>query len=231
MYRLKTILVAALLGVFVASANAQNDNVVTATYGNATGNTTRTMTVALNHTNDYVAFRLVMTLPEGTTVKDVVAKAPLKSNETIDLSAKGGTATESKSFKVPFRQKGTKCNIVGYNYANNQIGGVSGEILLTVTLETAEGVVFDAEGVTTACTFVDADATEASLGSPVTEARLWGDVVKDGKVNTTDVQAASNISVAKASTGSADAFAADINGDDKVNSNDVQKISNISVGK
>lgn len=231
MNKMKKMFMGALLAGFAVSANAEGDNVVTATYGNATGNTTRTMTVALNHETDYVAFMLQLTLPEGTTVAGVTAKDPLKSNETIDLSANGGSDTESKSFKVPFKQNGTKCNIVGYNYGNEKIAGESGDILLTVTLETAAGVAFNAEGVTTACTFVDANSTEANLGNPVTEARLWGDVVKDGKVNTTDVQAASNISVTKASTGSVDEFAADINGDDKVNSNDVQKISNISVGK
>lgn len=230
MYRLKTILVAALLGGFVASANAQNDNVVTATYGNATGNTTRTMTVALNHTNDYVAFRLVMTLPEGTTVTGVTAKAPLKNSGTIDLSTKGGNANESTDFKVPFKQNGTKCNIVGYNYNNEKILGASGDIILTVTLETASGVNFNADGVTTACTFVDTSAKEAELGEPVTVAKLWGDVNMDKKVNTTDVQAAANISVAAANPGAVDMFAADANGDGKINSNDVQKIANISVG-
>lgn len=199
MYRLKNILVATLLSVFAVSANAQqSDNVVTATYGNATGNTTRTMTVALNHTKDYVAFHLVMDLPAGTTVDAVTAKSPLINGKTIDLLGKGGSAEESTDFKVPFNQNGTKCNIVGYNYGNEKIGGNSGDVLLTVTLTTTEGAAFD--GVTTACTFVDASSKEVALGSPVTVARLWGDVNKDSKLNATDVNAAINA----ASTGNSD---------------------------
>ena len=232
MYKLKTILVAALLGGFVASANAQSDNVVTATYGNATGNTTRTMTVALNHKNDYVAFRLVMTLPDGTTVTGVTAKAPLKNSGTIDLSTKGGSATESTDFKVPFKQNGTKCNIVGYNYNNEKILGASGDIILTVTLETAAGVDFKADGVTTACTFVDASATEAELDNPETDSRLWGDVVKDGVVDATDYQAVANI-VTRKGNGAAviDAFAADVDQSDEVDATDYQAVGNIVTGK
>lgn len=233
MNKLKLILAAALLSVFAVSANAQqSDNVATATYGNATGNTTRTMTVALNHATDYVAFYLNLTLPEGTTVKGVTAKAPLITDETIDLSEKGGSATESKSFNVPFRQNGTKCNIVGYNYANMAIGGTSGDILLTVTLETEEGITYDANAITTTCTFADADATEYALGESETEARLWGDVVKDKKVDATDFQAVGNI-VTKLGNGTTtiDAFAADVDQSDEIDATDYQAIGNIVTKK
>lgn len=233
MNKLKLILAAALLSVFAVSANAQqSDNVVTATYGNATGNTTRTMTVALNHATDYVAFYLNLTLPEGTTVKGVTAKAPLITDETIDLSAKGGSANESKSFNVPFRQvSDTKCNIVGYNYANKAIGGTSGDILLTVTLETEEGIAYDANAITTACTFVDEDATEYALGESETEARLWGDVVKDGKIDSRDYQTLANIIAGKSYDASSDKFAADMVQDDKFNAQDYQSLANKIAGK
>lgn len=226
--RMKNILVAALLSVFAVSANAQSDNVVTATYGNATGNTTRTMTVALNHANEYVAFYLNLTLPEGTTVKEVTAKAPLLTDETVDLTDRGGEANESKSFNVPFKQvSDTKCNIVGYNYANMAIGGTSGDILLTVTLETTEGIDYDANAITTACTFVDADATEYALGESVTEARLWGDVNTDKEVDGKDYQAISNKISGATITGNFDGFAADINGDIVIDGKDYQSLSNI----
>lgn len=232
MNRVKKIFVAALLCGCAVSANAQ-DNVVTATYGHATGNTTRTMTVALNHTIDYVAFRLVMQLPEGTTVTGVTAKSPLLTDETIDLSERGGSATESKSFKVPFRQvSATKCNIVGYNYANRAIGGNTGDILLTVTLNTEEGVAFDADAITTTCTFVDADATEYTMEPAVTEARLWGDVVKDKNVDVTDFQAVGNIvTMLGNGTTDIDAFAADVDLSGEVNVTDFQAIGNIVTKK
>lgn len=234
MNRINSILVAALLSIFAVCANAQqSDNVVTATYGNATGNTTRTMTVALNHATDYVAFYLNLTLPEGTTVKGVTAKAPLITDETIDLSERGGSATESKRFNVPFRQvSDTKCNIVGYNYANMAIGGTSGDILLTVTLETKEGIAYDANAITTTCTFVDADATEYALGESVTEARLWGDVNGDKSVTTADVNQANNVYLKKVEGSSlVDHFAGDIVSNGVYTSSDINKINNIYLKK
>lgn len=187
MKRIKKILAAALLCGTVVSANAQGDNVVTATYGNATGNTTRTMTVALDHANDYVAFKLNLTLPEGTTVTGVSVKEPLKNGGTIDLSQVGGSATESTDFIVSFNHTSpTKCNVVAYNYANAAIGGESGEILFTITLTTTEGVAFDEGAVN--CNYTFATLLGQSLtGTVDTESRLWGDVNGDKKVNASDV--------------------------------------------
>ena len=232
MNRINSILVAALLNVFAVCANAQqSDNVATATYGNATGNTTRTMTVALNHATDYVAFYLNLTLPEGTTVKGVSVKSPLKNGGTTDLSAVGGSATESTDFNVPFKQNGTRCNFVGYNYGNEKIVGESGEILFTITLETTEGVAFD-EG-TVECNYEFAKLVGESLtGTVTTEPRLWGDVNMDGKVNATDYQAMANI-VTNKGNGSAklDSFAADINQDGGITAIDYQAEANIITNK
>lgn len=230
MKKTKMLLVASLLCGFTA-AHA-DDNVVTATYGNAVGNTTRTMTVALNHEKDYVAFHLVMDVPEGTTVTNVTAKSPLVNGKTVDLLAKGGSATESTDFKVPFNQDGTKCNIVGYNYGNEKIIGDNGAILLTVTLETEQGITYNANTVKTSCTFVDASSTEYTLGNPETESRLWGDVVKNGVVDVTDFQAVGNI-VTKLGNGTTaiDTFAADIDQSDAVDVTDFQAIGNIVTKK
>lgn len=233
MNKMKKMFVGALLAGFAIGANAEGDNVVTATYGNATGNTTRTMTLALNHETDYVSFILQLTLPQGTIVTGVKSKSPLISNETIDLSAVGGSATESKSFIVSYRQVSpTKCNIIGYNYANDKIGGKSGDILLTVTLQTEEGIAYDANAITTACTFVDVNSTEANLGSPVSEARLWGDVVKDGKLATNDYQAIANMLANASNVGvNLDEFAADVNQNDKIGTDDYQFVANKLAGK
>lgn len=232
MNKLKLILAAALLSVFTVSANAQqSDNVVTATYGNATGNTTRTMTVALNHATDYVAFYLNLTLPEGTTVKGVSVKSPLKNGGTTDLSQAGGSDTESTDFNVPFKQNGTKCNFVGYNYGNEKIVGESGEVLFTITLETTEGVAFDEGSVE--CKYEFAKLVGESLTGTVTaDPRLWGDVVKDKKVDATDFQAVGNI-VTKLGNGTTtiDAFAADVDQSDEIDATDYQAIGNIVTKK
>lgn len=229
--RTKSLLIASLLCGFM-SANAQ-ESVTTATYGNAAGNTTRTMTVALNHSTDYVAFLLDMTLPEGTTVKKAEIKTPLKNGQTVDLSTKGGSATESTNFNVPFNQNGTNCKLVGYNYGNKKIEGASGDILLTLTLETATGVAYNATGVKATCTFVDAAFNEKVLNTDLmSEARLWGDVIKDGKVDAIDYQAVANI-VTNLGNGSAaiDAFAADVDQSNAVDAIDYQAVGNIVTGK
>lgn len=229
--RMKNILVAALLSVFAVSANAQqSDNVVTATYGNATGNTTRTMTVALNHANDYVAFYLTLTLPEGTTVTGVSVKSPLKNGGTVDLSHAGGTANESTDFIVPFKQIGTKCNFVGYNYGDVKIVGESGEILFTINLETTEGVAFDEGNVE--CNYEFAGLLGPSLkGTVIAEPRLWGDVVRDGKIDSRDYQTLANIIAGKSYDASSDKFAADMVQDDKFNAQDYQSLANKIAGK
>ena len=229
MYRLKKIFLAALLSAFVVSANAQSDNVVTATYGNATGNTTRTMTIALNHANDYVAFTLNLTLPEGTTVTGVNVKSPLKNGGTVDLSGVGGDANESTDFKVEFNHTSpTKCNVVAFNYGNVAIGGESGEVLFTITLQTTEGVAFDEGSVE--CQYTFASLLGQSLtGTTETEPRLWGDVVKDKNVDATDFQAVGNI-VTKLGNGTTDidAFAADVDQSGEINATDYQAIGNIN---
>lgn len=229
--RMKNILVAALLSVFAVSANAQqSDNVVTATYGNATGNTTRTMTVALNHANDYVAFYLTLTLPEGTTVTGVSVKSPLVNGGTVDLSHAGGTANESTDFIVPFKQIGTKCNFVGYNYGDVKIVGESGEILFTITLETTEGVAFNEGNVE--CKYEFAKLLGESLTGTVTaDPRLWGDVVRDGKIDSRDYQTLANIIAGKSYDASSDKFAADMVQDDKFNAQDYQSLANKIAGK
>lgn len=229
---MKKIITALLLGSFAVGAFAEDDNVVTATYGNATGNTTRTMTIALNHEKDYVAFKLTLDLPEGTTVTGVTAKSPLKNDKTVDLSEVGGTATESTDFKVSHNQVGTKCCVLGYNLGNEKIAGKSGEILLTVTLQTAEGVAFDADGI--ACTYRFAGLSGEKLENnavPVTDYRLWGDVVKDGVIDSKDYQTLANIVAGKTHDTSADMFAADMVQDDIYNAQDYQSLANKIAGK
>lgn len=229
MKKTKMLLVASLLcGLTAAHAD---DNVVTATYGNAVGNTTRTMTVALNHEKDYVAFYLTMELPAGTTVDEVKVKSPLVNGGTVDLSTKGGSADESTNFHVEKLQVGTTCNFVGYNYGNEPIVGNSGEILFTVNLKTQEGINFDASTVKTKCTFVDVDSKEVALGEPVTDPRLWGDVIKDKTIDVSDYQAVANKIANKTVDQNADMFAADVVNDGNIDVSDYQAVANIIANK
>lgn len=225
----KALLVASLLCGLAGTAKA-DDTVVTATYGNATGNTTRTMTVALNHEKNYVAFHLVLTLPEGTTVGDDVAtaKSPLVNGGTVNLSNAGGAANESTNFIVKTHQVGNKLNVVGYNYGNAAITGASGEILLTLPLKTAEGVAYDAAAVTAeSCTFVDAASTEYALGTPTSDARLWGDADQNKVVDGFDAAKVANVSLKRADASTIDVFACDLNSDDAIDGFDAAKVANI----
>lgn len=229
---MKKIVLFALILISGTMKIMADDGIVTATYGNATGNTTRTMTIALNRTTDYVAFQADLTLPEGTTVQAITAKSPLLNGKTVNLSAKGGSTTESTDFKIAYNQNGTTCKMVGYNLGNEKITGTTGDILLTITLQTTEGVTFDASTVRTSnVVFVKKDGlTETAMAESISDSRIWGDVVKDGTVDGKDIQAATNIYGGNSLT-SYDKFAADVNGDTIYDGKDIQEITNIYGGQ
>jgi len=220
-------------------ASWAQDAVTTATYGNAKGNTTRTLAVAFTHASDYVAFSADLVLPEGTTVTAVSAKAPLKNGGTVNLESVGGSATESTDFKLAYNQDGTTCKVLGYNLGNEKVGGTSGDVLLAVTLTTAEGITYDASTVTAQnikFVKVEGDATktytEMDFAQAVSDSRLWGDVVVNQEVDATDYQAVANI-VTKLGNGAIaiDAFAADVDQSDEVDATDYQAVANIVTGK
>jgi len=210
--------------------NAMADDVTTATYGNKEGNTVRTLTIALNHADaDYCAFQLDLTIPEGATVGTMTAKTPLVNGKSVTISG----ASESTNFVLAGNtQADGKYRIVGYNLGNEVIG--TGEVLLTIPLTTTEGVAFNAAEVTASdVLFVKKTSTtleEVSLSTSADQ-RLWGDVVKDGKVDATDYQAVANI-VTKIGNGSiaVDKFAADVDESDSVDATDYQAIGNIVTG-
>lgn len=225
------ILASLLIGMV---GNMKADDIVVATYGNATGNTTRTMTVALNRTTNYVACQFDLTLPEGTTVKSITPKAPLINGGTVDLSAVGGTASETTNFVVDFNQTGTTCKVIAYNLGNVNIGGNSGDVLMTVELETTSGVNYDANSVAAnGVTFVNGSLEAAQMADVAETAdvkKLWGDVVVDKVIDGKDIQAITNI-FGGSSSNSYDKFAGDVNGDGVYDGKDIQAITNIFGGK
>lgn len=229
----KLFILASLLIGMVGNMKA-DDNIVVATYGNATGNTTRTMTVALNRTTNYVACQFDLTLPEGTTVKSITPKAPLINGGTVDLSAVGGTASETTNFVVDFNQTGTTCKVIAYNLGNVNIGGNSGDVLMTVELQTENAVNFDANSVAAnGVTFVNGSLEAAPMADVAENAdvkKLWGDVVVDKVIDGKDIQAITNI-FGGSSSNSYDKFAGDVNGDGVYDGKDIQAITNIFGGK
>ena len=230
------ILASLLIGMV---GNMKADDIVVATYGNATGNTTRTMTVALNRTTNYVACQFDLTLPEGTTVKSITPKAPLINGGTVDLSAVGGTASETTNFVVDFNQTGTTCKVIAYNLGNVNIGGESGDVLMTVELQTTNEVNFDETSVAASgINFVNGSleaAPMANVAENADEKSLWGDVIKDGTIDGYDIQAVANLFAGKAVNvpvgKKLDKFAADTDQNDKYDGYDIQRVANIFAGK
>lgn len=225
----KLFILASLLVGMVGSVQA--DDIVVATYGNATGNTTRTMTVALNRTTNYVACQFDLTLPEGTTVKSITPKAPLKNGGTVDLSAAGGTANESTNFVVDFNQAGTTCKVIAYNLGNVNIGGNSGDVLMTVELETTSAVDFDANSVAAGgITFVNGSLEAAPMADVAENAdvkKLWGDADSNKTVDGIDASKTVNVVLGKAQKSSIDSFAVDFDGNEVIDGMDAAKIVNI----
>lgn len=226
-YMKKLFTLTALL--FCMLLNVMADDVTTATYGNATGNTERTITVALNHTQDYCAFMLDLTLPDGATIADgaeITAKAPLKNGGRTTINNESVTTDFILSGKL---QSDGKYRIIGYNFGNVAIG--EGDILLTIPVKTTSGVAFNAGAVTASnVTFINKTASgynEITFEGEKVKAdqRLWGDVYKDGVINVKDYQAVAKKIAGGQFDKGMDAFAADVFGDDIINVKDYQSIA------
>lgn len=229
----KLFFIAAALIAGIMSGVAQ-DNIATATYGNATGNTTRTMTIALNGTPaNYIAFQAELALPDGTIVTDVKAKAPLINNGKV---SQGTLAGESTDFKIPFSMSQDKktCKILGYNYGNVAMSGTSGDILLTVTLSSTSPVAYNQGTVATKnVVFVKSDLTEINMaGAAQTTSKLWGDANGDGRISPTDVNLVQSVYLQTSSSSAIrDLFAIDTNGDGKITPADANSVSGIYLQK
>lgn len=224
--------------LFCMLLNVMADDVTTATYGNATGNTERTITVALNHTQNYCAFMLDLTLPDGATIADgaeITAKAPLKNGGTTTINNESVTTDFILSGKL---QSDGKYRIIGYNFGNVAIG--DGDILLSIPVSTTSNdatITIDASNVTFiskanngSYSEIAFDGTNGNGVQADSTPRLWGDVIKDGKIDISDLQAVVKIIAGKKLPG-ADNFAADIVNDESIDVSDSQTIAKKIAGK
>lgn len=236
-YMKKLFTLTALL--FCMLLNVMADDVTTATYGNATGNTERTITVALNHTQNYCAFMLDLTLPDGATIADgaeITAKAPLKNGGTTTINDESVTTDFILSGKL---QSDGKYRIIGYNFGNVAIG--DGDILLSIPVSTTSNdatITIDASNVTFiskasngSYSEIAFDGTNGNSAKADATPRLWGDVVRDGKLDAKDKQTLTNIILEKPFESNIDLFAADINEDGKFDAKDKQTLTNKILGK
>lgn len=96
-----------------------------------------TLSVKLTNSIKYVAFQMDVTLPAGWTVTSAapVGTTRLAGSGTVDLSAVGGSATESTKFQLAYNViDGNKLRVIAYNLGNKPITGTSGEEIFTVKL-------------------------------------------------------------------------------------------------
>lgn len=233
-YMKKLFTLTALL--FCMLLNVMADDVTTATYGNATGNTERTITVALNHSDyQYCAFMLDLTLPVGATIAEdkITAKAPLKNGGTTTINGK----SEDTDFIISGKlQSDGKYRIIGYNFGNVAIG--EGDILLTIPVKTTSGVAFNAGAVTASnVTFINKTASgynEITFEGEKVKAdqRLWGDVNQDHSISPIDINMITGIYLQNTSLSEVkDPFAADVNNDGSISPVDVNAVTNIYLQK
>lgn len=236
-YMKKLFTLTALL--FCMLLNVMADDVTTATYGNATGNTERTITVALNHTQDYCAFMLDLILPVGATIADgaeITAKAPLKNGGTTTINNESVPTDFILSGKL---QSDGKYRIIGYNFGNVAIG--DGDILLSIPVRTTSNdatITIDASNVTFiskasngSYSEIAFDGTNGNSAKADATPRLWGDVIKDGLINVKDYQAVANKIAGEDFSADMDSFAADIVEDGEINVKDIQTIANKIAGE
>lgn len=225
--------------LFCMLLNVMADDVTTATYGNATGNTERTITVALNHTQDYCAFLLDLTLPAGATIADdaeITAKAPLKNGGTTTINNESVTTDFILSGKL---QSDGKYRIIGYNFGNVAIG--DGDILLSIPVSTtsndatiridASNVTFISKASNGSYSEIAFDGTNGNGVQADSTPRLWGDADSNKLVNSIDLAKVTNVIMRKADKSSIDFFSSDVDGSEAINAVDMAKIINIILKK
>ncbi|MCQ2197792.1 MAG: dockerin type I repeat-containing protein [Bacteroidaceae bacterium] len=204
-----------------------------------------TLSVKLTNSIKYVAFQMDVTLPAGWTVTSAapVGTTRLAGSGTVDLSAVGGSATESTKFQLAYNViDGNKLRVIAYNLGNKPITGTSGEEIFTVKLTagtaaasvdkwvaTFSEVLFVTESDLKEMAMAVSNAGSKAVGE---SAVTWkkGDVNHDGKVNGADVSAVLDKALGKTVA----AFymsEADLNGDNKINGADVSGVLDIALGK
>lgn len=192
----------------------------------------QTLEVALtNKSEDFVAFQMDITLPEGVTGVSAVELVPARltpSTETITI--KGEEA--SLNFNIAYNQiDATHVRVIAYNLENRAIAGNEGA-LFNATFAGTPAANFVLDNVlfvtTTDLEEIMLALAESTTGSSV----LIGDVNRDTRVNALDLTALLNITLNKLDgTENYDLEAANVNGDDKINALDLTALLNITLGK
>ena len=180
----------------------------------------QTLEVALkNDSEDFVAFQMDITLPEGVTGVSAVALVAdrlTSSEETITINGEKA----SLSFNIAYNQiDATHVRVIAYNLENRAIAGKAGA-LFNVTFAGTPAANFELTNVkfvtVSALEEVDLDAVQSELGEEV----LLGDVNRDGFVDVGDI-AAIVIIIQNGDVSTFNLDAANVNGDDAIDVGDI----------
>lgn len=188
----------------------------------------QTLEVALtNESEDFVAFQMDITLPEGVTVADNGAVALV-----ADRLTQPGTSTTiageaaSLNFNIAYNQVSeNKVRVLAYNLENRAIVGKGGA-LFNVTFEGSSTANFVLDNVLFVTTTNLEEIKLQLAESVVGEVYPLGDVNRDTRVNAQDLTAAVNL-ILNAGYDSQ----ADVNLDTRVNAQDLTGIVNIILSK
>lgn len=147
------------------------------------------LTVALtNPSEDFVAFQMDITLPEGVTVANTGAITMATDRLTQPDKPASFDASETVDFKVAYNVlSGNVVRVIAYNLENRAIVGKEGD-LFTVALN---GTSEEGYAVNNVLFVKESDLTEATLAATVKveSGEISTDVNKDGKFDLKDVTA------------------------------------------
>lgn len=242
-----------MIALLASSFTAMADDAISASLKVDSDKSSATVHVNLDNTTaTYVAFQFDITFPAelGTLTNDNAAVTTrLVNGGTVDLSAAGGTASESTDFIIATNWlPGNKLRVLGYNLGNKPIEQTSGEILtikINATNPPANAsdwtAKFDAVDFVTESELQEVLLAVTNPESTATgeedAAWLMGDVNHDTKVTLADAVAAlkyfllgNDVEAYKASTGKEFYPAqADLNNDHTVTLADAVAILKLSI--
>lgn len=184
-----------------------------------------------NPSEDFVAFQMDITLPEGVSVNANGAVALVADRLTQPGTPSAIDANETVDFVVAYNVlNATTVRVIAYNLENRAIAGKEGALFnMTFTGTPADNFIVDnILFVTTS----NLNEIKLALAESTADSVLIGDVNRDTKVNALDLTALLNIVLNKLNGDeNYDLEAANVNGDDKINALDLTALLNITLGK
>lgn len=181
----------------------------------------QTLEVALtNKSEDFVAFQMDITLPEGVTGVSAVELVPAR------LTQPGTTTTikdeeASLNFTIAFNKiDDTHVRVLAYNLENRAIAGNEGA-LFNATFAGTPAANFVLDNVLFVTTS-DLEEIKLQLAESSAEDRILGDINRSGETNLNDITALKEILMETVPAGADyDMDAADVNGNGEINLNDM----------